>query len=160
MKKSLSLVFCSVLLSLAAISYVHAGEKATKEECVSKVQDVIAIASQKSPEEAIKQVNDKNGPFVWKDTYVYIMDLNATILAHGPQPKFIGKNLMGLKDPVTKQPWYPALFEKIKAMPNSKGWFDYHWRKPGAEGVYKKICYYQRAGDIVVFAGIYGEQVK
>ncbi len=149
------LLFVFMVLGGAVAS---ASDNATKEECVAKVAEVIAIAQQQSPQAAIDQVNDVNGPFVWKDTYVYIMDLSGTIVAHGPQPKFIGKNLMGLKDPVTKQPWYPALFEKIKADEGSKGWFDYHWRKPNVDGVFKKECYYQRAGDLVVFAGIYGDK--
>ncbi len=134
-------------------------EETTKDECITKVAEVIKIAKEQSPEEAIKLVNDANGPFVWKDTYVYIMDMSGTIIAHGPQPKFIGKNLMGLKDPITKQLWYPALFEKIKAEgDNSNGWFSYHWKRPGHEGIYVKDCYYQRFGDYVAFAGLYGEE--
>lgn len=135
-------------------------EMATKEECVEKVSQVVQTLRQQGAEEAIKQVNDVKGQYVWKDSYVYIMDLSGTIVAHGPQPKFIGKNLMGLKDPVTMQPWYPALFEKIKAEKDSKGWFAYHWKKPNEEGVFKKDCYYQRAGDLIVFAGVYGEKVQ
>ncbi|MBI9086761.1 MAG: cache domain-containing protein [Desulfobacterales bacterium] len=147
------------VLSIVIVSLAVASGLATKDECVSKSAEVADIIKTQGLDEAIKQVNDKNGSFVWKDTYVYIMDLDATIVAHGPQPKFIGKNLMGLKDPVTKSPWYPAVFKKIKAGSQS-GWFDYHWRKPNAKGVYTKNCYYQQAGSLVVFAGIYGDKVN
>ncbi len=159
MQARVFVICCFVALMFSSVSLVNAEDTATKDECVTKVAGVIQIVNQQSAQAAIDQVNDTSSSFVWKDTYVYIMDLNGTIVAHGPQPKFIGKNLMGLKDPVTKQPWYPALFEKIKADENSKGWFDYHWKKPNAEGVYKKECYYERAGDLVVFAGIYGDKV-
>lgn len=152
-------ICCFIALTFSGVSLVNAENTATKDECVTKVATVIQIINQQSAQAAIDQVNDTKGPFVWKDTYVYIMDLSGTIVAHGPQPKFIGKNLMGLKDPVTKQPWYPALFEKIKTAEDSKGWFNYHWKKPNAEGVYIKECYYERAGDLVVFAGIYGDKV-
>jgi len=140
-------------------SIAMAGDLATKDECVDKCAEVADIISTKGADNAIQQVNDASGPFVWKDTYIYLMDLDATIVAHGPQPKFIGKNLMGLKDPITRKPWYPAVFEKIKAG-EQKGWFDYHWKKPNAKGVYTKHCYFQRAGDLVVFAGVYGDKVK
>jgi signal transduction histidine kinase len=133
---------------------------ATKDECISKCSDVANIIKTSGAAEAIRQVNDVNGPYVWKDTYVYIMDLGATIVSHGPQPKFIGRNLMGLKDPVTKMPWYPALFEKINSQNLTNGWFDYHWKKTDAEGIFTKHCYFQREGDLVVFAGIYGDKVK
>lgn len=153
-------IYCIVVLLLSGISLVNAEETATKDECVAKVAEVVKVIKQQSAQAAIDQVNNAKGPFVWKDTYVYIMDLSGTIVAHGQQPKFIGKNLMGLKDPITMLPWYPALFEKIKADVNSKGWFDYHWAKPNADGVFKKECYYERAGDLVVFAGIYSDKVQ
>ena len=155
------LSFCIItLLLLGGVSQARASDSATKEECVAKVADVVKLIQQKSADEAIKQVNDSKGPYVWKDTYVYIMDLKGTIVAHGTQAKFVGKNLMGLKDPVTKEPWYPALFEKINASADSKGWFSYHWRKTESEAIFKKECYYERIGDLVVFAGIYGEKVE
>jgi len=134
-------------------------DMATKEECIQKCAEVAKIITTKGADEAIKQVNDASGPFIWKNTYIYIMDLEATIMAHGPQPKFIGKNLMGLKDPISKTPWYPALFEKIKAGAQ-RGWFDYHWKKPNAKGIYIKNCYFERAGNLIIFAGIYGDRVK
>lgn len=148
-------LFGVVIWSCAAF----ASDLATKDECVEKCAEVAKIIETKGADEAVRQVNDTSGPFVWKDTYVYIMDLNGTITAHGPQPKFIGKNLMGLKDPILKKPWYPALFEEIKSGSQS-GWFSYHWKKPNTDGIFVKECYYQRAGDMVVFAGIYGDKVK
>ena len=154
--RQLILIWC-LLVPIAALAI--ADEVATMDECVQKCSDVVDIINTKGAEEAIRQVNDKSGAFIWKDTYVYIMDLTATIVAHGPQPKFIGKNLMGLKDPITKNPWYPEVYKRIEAGDNS-GWFDYHWKKPNANGIYKKKCYFQRAGELVVFSGIYGEKVK
>lgn len=155
-RNSLMSLIAIVIFSVAA----EAEDLATKEECKQKCSEVVKLIQSNGPEEAIKQVNDVKGQFVWKDTYVYIMNLEATIIAHGPQPKFIGKNLMGLKDPITKTPFYPAVFEKIKLEKSASGWFDYHWGKPDAEGVYKKSCYFERVGDLVVFAGIYGEKVE
>lgn len=160
MKRTIVFAISVFVVTMFANSLVGATDIATKEECVDKVAQVIQAIQQQGPEEAIRQVNDVKGPFVWKDSYVYMMDLNGTIVAHGPQPKFIGKNLMGLKDPVTMQPWYPALFEKIRADNDAEGWFDYNWKKPNEDGVFKKSCYYQRAGDVVVFAGVYGERVQ
>jgi cytochrome c len=157
--KNINWLMVALVLFVFGLSTASAGDFATKEECVQKCAEVAKIVTEKGSDEAIKLVNDVSERFVWKDTYVYIMDLEATILAHGPQPKFIGKNIMGLKDPITKKPWYPAVFEKIKAG-TSSGWFDYHWKKPNAKGIYTKNCYFERAGDIVIFAGIYGDKVK
>ena len=158
MRQLKHLALATLMVLIIGTGIVVAGELATKEECVQKCAEVAKIINSKGVEAAVKEVNDASGQFIWKDTYVYLMNLEGTIVAHGPQPKFIGKNLMGLKDPILKKAWYPALFAKIKAGSNS-GWFLYHWKKPNAKGLYKKDCYYQRAGNLVIFAGIYGDKI-
>lgn len=136
-------------------SWLAAGEAATRDECVTKVQEMVKLIQDKGLEEAIKQGNLKDGGFAWKDTYVYVMDLDAKILSHPVNPKLVGKNLMGLKAPKTGQLIFPEVFAKIKADPNAKGWFDYMWATGDSGQVKKKVCYYERHGDVCVFAGIY-----
>lgn len=138
---------------------VNAQETASKDEIIAKCTKAAEIIKNKGNQEAINAVNDTSGEFIWKDTYVYIMDMNATIMAHGAVPKFIGKNLMGLKDPITKKHWYPEVYKRIKAG-EKNGWFDYHWKKSEGKGIFKKHCYFVKEGDLVIFAGIYGELVK
>ena len=72
-----------VLFSTLAV----AGEKATTEECIEKTHEAAAIINARGLEEAIKLIGDPKGPFVWKDSYVFLMDLKGKMLAHPMKPE-------------------------------------------------------------------------
>ncbi|MBW1750357.1 MAG: hypothetical protein JRJ37_06625, partial [Deltaproteobacteria bacterium] len=68
-------------------SLAVAGEKATTEECIEKTHEAAAIINARGLEEAIKLIGDPKGPFVWKDSYVFLMDMKGKMLAHPMQPQ-------------------------------------------------------------------------
>jgi cytochrome c len=151
-------VMSAVLVALFAFCFAGfstAAEKATKEECVAKCKEAAQLVKDQGLEAALKQVNDKNGPFVWKDTYVFALDLNKTCnIAHPIKPKLIGKNLMAAKDANGKL--FFAEFINV-AKNKGEGWVSYMWPKPGEKKPSPKIAYvYKVPGeDVAMLAGIY-----
>ncbi|MFY9704974.1 MAG: hypothetical protein WAJ95_03585, partial [Desulfobacterales bacterium] len=79
----------SLLLSgcLLAGTVSASDESATKEECVIKCHEAAALVNTKGLEEAIKQIGNPKGPFVWKDSYVFLMNMDGKMLAHPFQPE-------------------------------------------------------------------------
>jgi len=82
-------------------------EKATPEEIISKVREAAnALAKStgaKPGRAALEQFDQKQGPWVWKDTYVFVVDCaQVTIAAHPVNPELIGKDATSLLD--TKRP--------------------------------------------------------
>src|SRR5660398_69036 len=71
---------------------------ATKDECVAKTKEAAAMVNEKGIGAAIAEINKKDGMFVWKDTYVFLMDLDGKMLAHPMSPALIGKNVLDMKD--------------------------------------------------------------
>ena len=67
---------------------------ATKYECVAKCKEAAQLVTDKGIDTAIAEINKKDGPFVWKDSYVFMMDLEGKMLAHPIKPDLIGKNLL------------------------------------------------------------------
>jgi len=67
--KAVMITFALFVMSFGPVT---ASELATKDEVVEKCMEVGKIISTKGVDEAIRQVNDTSGPFVWKDTYVYL----------------------------------------------------------------------------------------
>ena len=55
-------------------------ESATKDECVAKCKDAAQLVTDKGIDAAIAEINKKDGPFVWKDSYVFMMDLEGKML--------------------------------------------------------------------------------
>lgn len=132
-----------------------AAETATKEECVAKCKEATEMFKAKGLEATLAVLNDKAGPFVWKDTYVFCIDMETnTVIAHAATPNLIGKNLMGTKDVGGKL--FFAEFKNVAAGAGS-GWVDYMWPKPGEKNPSPKTSYvYKVPGlNIYVAAGIY-----
>jgi len=153
-------VFCLVLAIMAVCAFtvsVGAGEKATKDECVAKTKEAAKLFQEAGVEEALNEINDKTGPFVWKDTYVFALNLDSTkIAAHPIKPGLIGKNLMALKD-VNGKMFFAEFVNTAKN--GGEGWVSYMWPKPGEKKPSPKVTYVYRVpgANMVMLAGVYEE---
>ncbi len=145
-----------VLLFGICVAAAAFAEGATKDECIAKSKEAAALVNDKGLDAAIKAINDKAGPFVWKDSYVFLMDLDGKMLAHPMSPGLIGKNLLDMKDKGTEG---KLLFKEFVEVAKGKGegWVDYMWPKPGAKESSKKLTYIYRGPgkDVFVGAGVY-----
>ncbi len=159
-RKMLVVFGLALLVSLSRIA--AAQEKATPEEIVSKVQEAASVlarsADAKPGGAALQQFDQKQGPWVWKDTYIFVVDCGqATIAAHPMNPELIGKDAMSLLD--TKG--HPFFWQVCDALKKPSGiWLQYWWPKPGQKEGSRKISYALRAGNTsyVVGAGIYDDK--
>lgn len=151
-KLSIGVVVLAVLC-LAAVA--AAQQTATKEECVVKCHEAAALINTKGLDEAIKEINNPKGPFVWKDSYVFLMNLDGKMLAHPMQPELTKLNhCLLITDPTDK-----ALFVSFVNLARTvgHGWVEYMWPKPGKKSPSKKITYIYRVPgtDYFVGAGVY-----
>ena len=144
----------TVLIMIAFFCPVNAGEKATRDECVAKAKEAGDLIKAEGLEAAITKIQDQAGPFVWKDTYVFLMDLDGKMLAHPVTPKLVGKTLIGLKDINGKM-----FVNEYIVLANDKGegWVDYMWPKVGEKTPSKKLTYIYRVPgqSLIACAGIY-----
>ncbi len=140
------LLFTEMNICLAA--------EATPQEVVAKVQQAAQLIAEKG-DQGLAAIQDIKGPFVWKDTYVFVFDLNGTVVAHPVKPHLVGKNLMGIKD--IKGKMFAAEFVAIAKSPEGKGWCEYWWPKPGAKTPSLKTSYIMKVPgkDYLVAAGLY-----
>jgi signal transduction histidine kinase len=150
------------LLVTAAVSAILffttnavAGALATKDECVMKCHEAAALINSKGAEVAIKIIGDPTGPFVWKDSYVFLMNLDGKMLAHPIQPELTKhKHVLLITDPIDK-----ALFVHFVNLARKvgHGWIEYMWPKPCKTTPSKKITYIYRVPnqDLFVGAGVY-----
>ena len=81
-------------------------------------------------EEAIKLIGDPKGPCVWKDSYVFLMDLNGKCWLIPCSPNTRNENVL-LETDVTGKGIF-VHFVNI-AREHGEGWVDYMWPKPGIE---------------------------
>jgi len=140
-------------------------QSAVKDECVALCKDAAKFINENGVDAAIAEIGNKEGKFVTKNTYVFLMDLEGNRLAHPyarPEDPKIMK-LFDQKDTTGK------LFvqEYIKvAKTNGEGWTEYMWPTPeelkkpipkSERKSSKKISYVYRipGKDLMVIAGFF-----
>jgi len=146
---TLAVLGIAVSLCLAGSAFA-AG--ATKDECVAKSKEAAKMVNDKGLDAAIAEINKKDGKFVWKDTYVFLMDLDGKMLAHPMSPALIGKNLLDMKD---KGDPGKLLFKEMVELAKGKGecWVEYMCTNPGDPKPRKKVTYIYRVPGKDMFAG-------
>ena len=154
MRRIITITLAAVLcLCFTATSFA---DSATKEEIVAKVKEAAAMIINEGQDAAFKEINNKEGKFVWKDTYVFVMDFEGVLLARAFRQGAIGQNWMNWKDQ-SNPPKQPNKEMVDLAKDKGEGWVEYMFPKPGEEAPSKKISYIYRVPgqNLLVGAGIY-----
>ena len=144
----------AVAFSLLAMSApAYAADKGSKDEAVAMVKRAVALIKSDGKEKAFAAISDPaNTSFHDRDLYVYVYDLNGVALAHGNNPKMVGKPLIGLKDNEGK----PMIKEMVElAKTKGSGWVDFKWPNPVTKAVESKSGYVEKVDDMFVGSGIY-----
>jgi hypothetical protein len=153
MKKSHVLAVLLFILCFSVQAWAQ--KSATKEECVVKSHEAAALINSKGLAVAIKEIGDPKGSFVWKDSYVFLMNLEGKMLAHPIQPELTQlPHCLLITDQTDK-----AIFVSFVnlARTSGQGWVEYMWPKIGKKAPSKKITYIYRVPgkDLFVGAGVY-----
>lgn len=140
------------ILALPSLSY--AAEKGSREEAVAMVKKAAALIKSAGKEKAFAAISDTaNKEYHDRDLYIYVYDLNGTAVAHGNNPRMVGKNLIDLKDGDGK-PMIKNMVDLAKS-PAGKGWVEFKWPNPVTKVVEQKAGYVERVDDMMVGSGIY-----
>lgn len=105
---------------------------------------------------ALRLFHDPTGPFIAKDAYIFVYDMNGVNLALPAFPNLEGRNLMDMKDTHGKL-FIREMLQVVQT--GGSGWVDYMWPKPGESVSTGKSAYVSRAklGDkwVLVGSGVY-----
>ncbi len=99
--KKFFVILSVALVILFAFAFAGSGvakERATAEECVAKVKEAAKLIQDIGLEAALKIINDLNGPFIWKDSYVLVFDDKEAKMLAFRDPAIIGKPFINYKD--------------------------------------------------------------
>ncbi|MBX9869140.1 MAG: cache domain-containing protein [Burkholderiaceae bacterium] len=146
----IAFVFFAGFLNVQA----SAETRATADEAVAMVKAVQASLKANGKDKTFADIADLNNKtFHDRELYVIVFDLKGMNVAHGNNPKIVGKDLSEMRDPdgtyITKN------FLKIANSKEGKGWFDYKWVNPVNKLVEPKSGYIQKDGDYMIVVGIY-----
>ena len=141
------------LFVLLVAPFLYAGvaaaeERGTTDEAQAMAEAAAALYNAEGAEPAFEAFNTAP-EFHDRDLYVFAMDADGNMSAHGANQNLIGQNLIELRDPTG--------FEFIRAFLEIEGsdWVDYQWPHPESGNVEDKTSYIINVGDHVIGVGAY-----
>jgi signal transduction histidine kinase len=151
MSKLKNLALVVTLLNLGQAWAADGG--ATEKDAVAMVKKGVAAVKAGPKDKAFADITDKANPnFRDHDLYLVVYELDGVVLAHGANAKFVGRNMIDLKDIDGK-----AFVKERVELAKSKGifWQDYKFTNPETKKVEPKSMYCERLDDVAVCGGIY-----
>lgn len=102
---------------------------------------------------AFKDFSDPKGAYVDRDLYVFCLDTDGIVTAHGGNPALVGKSLKAVKDSDGKE--FVAEMLQVGAGAGT-GWVDYKWANPTTKKIEAKSSYVSKvATGGVCGVGVY-----
>ncbi len=150
LRKPLISVMAATLVFAAAVA--SAADGANKDDAIAMVKKAVAFIKEQGAEKAYAEFTGKDAKFIDRDLYVVVYQLDGKVLAHGSNPKFVGKDMSDAQDVDGK------LFVKERvemAAKQASFWQDYKFVNPVSKKVEPKEMYCQRLDNTAVCAGIY-----
>ncbi len=138
-------VFMCLLLTFPALA-------GTRDDCIAKCKEAGDFIKTKGIDAAIKEINNKNGQFVWNDgvSYVFLMNMKAKMLAHPHKPELTKPDTLIEATDIEGKAFF---VDFVKAAEKGKGWTKYMWPVPGMEINKPKHTFIYRVPDTDYFVG-------
>jgi len=144
--KLLAAALCAALVSTAVL----ADARVTPREAEAMVKKGVAFIKATPRDKAMADITDPKGQFVDRDLYLTVYKMDGTALAHGSNAKFVGKNLMELRDANGKE----HIRERMElAKTKASFWQDFTFVNPVNKKMEPKQMYCERTDDMLVVCG-------
>lgn len=122
-----------------------------KENAVSLVRAAISYYQSNGLEKTIEEISNQNGKFRNGSLYVFVYDVEGTMIAH-PDNGLMGLNLLNTPDAKGKK-FRKEIIERAKN--EGTGWVDYVYLNKTSKKNEDKTTYFEKSGDLVFCCGIY-----
>ena len=116
MRPLASMMLGIVVSTCSAAALAQHGSEA---EAVAMVSKTVAAIKADGVEPTVKAINERAPGYEKGDLFVFVYNVNGTMLAMGTNKKMVGKNLTDLKD-VDGMPLTKGMIDMVKA--KQKGW--------------------------------------
>lgn len=148
-KKLIVAALGAALVATAAF----AAERVTPKEAEAMVRKGVAYIKANPRDKAMADITDPKGAFVDRELYLTVYKMDGTALAHGANARFVGKNMIELRDGNGKE----HIRERMEiAKTKNAFWQDFTFINPVNKKMEPKQMYCEKTDDqLVVCGGIY-----
>jgi cytochrome c len=153
MKNTVAIGVALVLGAMMGSTVVVAAEqRVTPKEAEAMVRKGVTSLKTGPRDKVLADISDPKGPYVDRELYLTVYKMDGTALAHGANAKFVGKNMIELRDADGKE----HIRERMElAKTKSTFWQDFRFINPVNKKIEPKQMYCEKAAELVVCGGIY-----
>ena len=122
---------------------VGCARQAFTDDLVVELVNTTAAAIENNAADTFRRINAGEAPYRNQEDpslYVFVYDMNLTMVAHADNIQVVGENFRGKTD-VTGKPFRDDILEG--ALNNGTGWVDYVYMHPVQANLYYKTTYYR-----------------
>jgi signal transduction histidine kinase len=146
------ILVAGMVLLFVVVGLVDAQERIASVEAKALLNKAVAFYKANGQEKAFAAFNDRKGPFVDQELYIFVLDMNGKILAHGVKPELIGKDMNEIRDVYEKN----FLKEMVvKAKTKGAGVVHHNWENPRTLSVVHESSYVETVKGVVLGCGYY-----
>ena len=127
----------------------------SKKEAKEFVAKAIHFYKNSGEDIALAEFTNPRGPFVQDETYVFVLNSEGIMLAHGVNEKYISKNFIELKDSDGKG-FIREIIDTAKE--KGRGFVEYKWYNPVTKVTKPKSVYFEKVDELIFCGGIYVEK--
>jgi signal transduction histidine kinase len=151
------LISCGVICVWFSGTFSADATQSKESKRIVALVDKAAALIESKGKPSFPEFKKKGSEWLTEETYIFIADMNGSILMHPANPELETKSIIDIKDANGKT-FMREFIETAKT--KGSGWVDYMWPKPGEKSPSKKFSYIKRAkmptGEMVLLgAGIY-----
>jgi cytochrome c len=150
--KSTAFRLLPLSLALACASAFGSAEP-TRDDAIAMVKKGVAFIKANGTEKGYAEINNKSGQFQMGELYLVVYGLDGKCLAHGANPRQIGRELIDLTD-VDGKYFIRERVSLVKSKPAGV-WQDYKFTNPLSKKVEPKVMYCEKLGETAVCGGVY-----
>jgi signal transduction histidine kinase len=146
------LAAAAIVLGATLGTGIAAEVRVSAKEAETMVKKGVAHIKATPRDRAMADITDPKGQFVDRELYLTVYKMDGTALAHGANAKFVGKNMIDLRDGNGKE----HIRERMElAKTKSTFWQDFTFLNPVNKKIEPKQMYCEKADELVVCGGIY-----
>lgn len=152
MKKQVLAAALVLGATLATGTVVAEEKRVTAKEAEAMVRKGVMHIKSTPRDKAMADITDSRGQFVDRELYLTVYNMEGVAQAHGANAKFVGKNMLNLRDGNGKE----HIRERMElAKTKSAFWQDFTFLNPVNKKIEPKQMYCEKADELVVCGGIY-----
>jgi signal transduction histidine kinase len=149
-----ALAALAAVLALLSFDATADANRATEAEAQAMVKKAIQHYDKVGKDKAMADFSQSPGPFVDRDLYVVVDEMDGTVLAH-INPKILGRNMIDLRD----ADGHYQIRERVDAAKKgTSGWQDFKFFNPVTKKIEPKRAYWEKHDNLIFACGAYKAQ--